>query len=60
MGIQTPWYRGQLCDDPHKHEDFFEIGEFSSYIECERKLRTQGLVHADGTLKMQLALKTAV
>jgi hypothetical protein len=34
----------------------FEIGAFSSYIECERKLRAQGLVHLDGTVKMQLLM----
>jgi hypothetical protein len=36
--------------------DFCGIGHFSSYAECERKLRQKGLVHPDGTLKLRLQL----
>jgi hypothetical protein len=53
-GIESPWFSGQLCDNPAKHADIFEIGAFSSYAECERKLRAKGLVQPNGTVKMQL------
>ncbi|WIA29194.1 hypothetical protein OEZ86_011705 [Tetradesmus obliquus] len=59
-GIETPWCQAQLCSDSHQPQrkaDIFELGAFRTYVECERKLREQGLVHADGTLKMQLLIK---
>jgi hypothetical protein len=45
-GINTGLLQGTLTDNPHKHSDIFEIGQFSSAVECARKLRQRGLVHA--------------
>jgi hypothetical protein len=53
-GIESHWFQGQLCEEPYKHADIFAIGAFSSYAECERKLRAKGLVQPDGSLKMEL------
>jgi hypothetical protein len=53
--------QSQLTDEQQqriyvKPADIFGIGNFSSYAECERKLRQKGLVHPDGTLKLRLQL----
>jgi hypothetical protein len=45
-GIDTGLLQVVLTDNPHKHSDIFKIGPFSSAVECARKLRQRGLVHA--------------
>jgi hypothetical protein len=45
-GIDTGLAQVVLTDNPHKHSDIFKIRPFSSALECARKLRQRGLVHA--------------
>jgi hypothetical protein len=68
-GVDTNWQQHTLvhnachcCDkavikDTAGAADIVGIGSFSSYVECERKLRQKGLVHPDGTLQLQLELR---
>jgi hypothetical protein len=62
--IDTGYLQGTLVAGVLKHSDIFDIGPFSSAVECERKLRQRGLVHAvqgeegaEAALLLQLELK---
>jgi hypothetical protein len=70
QGIETFWQTHTLVHDARYHcdkavvkdeagsKDILGIGSFSSYVECERKLRQKGLLHPDGMLQLQLDVHT--
>jgi hypothetical protein len=69
VGVDTNWQQHTLVHDArHCYDkavikdtagsaDILGIGSFSSYVECERKLRQKWLVHPDGALQLQLELR---
>lgn len=57
-GVDSGWRLARLGGfTPGYIPDFFEIGQFRSYLECERKLRHRRLVGADDCMMLTVRLK---